>query len=48
MPTSICPQLPAKPSLTTALPQESYSKRAQQNIEQWQKKLTDTQLMQSD
>ena len=46
--TNVCPQLPAKPSLSTPLPTVSYSKLAQQNIEAWQKKQMDTQLMSND
>lgn len=38
--------LPAPPSMSTQQPQESYSARASQNIEQWQQRLMGTQLMQ--
>ena len=38
--------LPAPPSMSTQQPQESYSTRAQRNIEQWQQRLMATQLMQ--
>ena len=44
--TNVCPQLPKKPSLNTPLPTVSYSKFAQQNIEQLQKKQMATHLMQ--
>lgn len=44
--TNVCPQLPKKSSLSTLLPTVSYSKLAQQNIEEWQKKQMDMQLMQ--
>ena len=37
--------LPAPPSISTPLPQESYSARAQRNISGWQNKLTGTLLM---
>ena len=37
--------LPAPPSISTQLPQESYSARAQRNISGWQNKLTSTLLM---
>ena len=47
-PTNVCPVLPIKPSLSTPLPTVSYSKLAQQNIEQWQKKQMATQLMSND
>lgn len=44
--TNVCQQLPKKSSLSTLLPTVSYSKLAQQNIEEWQKKQMDMQLMQ--
>ena len=37
--------LPAPPSISTPLPQVSYSARAQRNISGWQNKLTGTLLM---
>ena len=36
------PSLPKRPELTQPLPSETYSSRAQSDIEGWQKKLTDT------
>lgn len=44
-PTNELPPLPKKPSLSTPIPSTSYSERAQTDIEQWQKVLTDTPLM---
>ena len=38
--------LPAPPSMSMPQPQESYSTRAQRNIEQWQQRLMATQMMQ--
>ncbi|MNC76846.1 hypothetical protein D3C75_1286590 [compost metagenome] len=43
-----CPVLPKKPSLSTPVPTVTYSKAASLNIEQWQKQLMDTRLMQKD
>ena len=37
--------LPAPPSMSTPQPQESYSARAQRNIEQWQLRLMGTQML---
>lgn len=38
-------QLPKPPSVSTPLPQTSYSDSASENIKTWQQKLKDTQLM---
>lgn len=47
--SQVCPPvlqtLPAPPLMSTQQPQESYSERAQRNINGWQNKLTDTALM---
>ena len=37
--------LPAPPLMSTPQPQESYSARAQRNIEQWQLRLMGTQML---
>ena len=39
------PPLPAPPLMSTPQPQESYSTRAQRNIEQWQQRLMSTQML---
>ena len=45
----VCPPvsspLPAPPSISTPLPQESYSERAAQKLQRWREQLTATQLM---
>ena len=46
--SNVCQRLPEKPSLSTAIPEVTYSKAASQNIEAWHKKLMSTRLMQSD
>ena len=45
-PISELSPLPAPPSMSMPQPQESYSTRAQRNIEQWQQRLMATQMMQ--
>ena len=44
-PTCELPPLPAPPSMSTPQRQESYSIRAQRNIEQWQQRLMGTQML---
>ena len=46
-PPQICelPPLPAPPLMSMQQPQESYSTRAQRNIEQWQQRLMSTQML---
>ena len=39
------PKLPLPPSLSTPTPSESYSQSAKRDMEKWQHKLMDTQVM---
>lgn len=39
------PKLPPPPSLSTPTPSESYSQSAKRDMEKWQHKLMDTQVM---
>lgn len=45
LPVAVSPRLPSPPSLSTPLPQQTYSSSARTDIERWQSKLTDTSLM---
>jgi len=45
-PTAVaCPQIPPAPAIREPLPSPSYSETAQQVIDGWRKKLTDTPQM---
>ena len=46
LPEAAYPQRMPPPALTTPLPATPYSASASQDIEAWQKRLTDTRLMQ--
>ena len=46
LPEVALPERMPPPALTTQLPQTPYSVSASQDIEAWQRKLTDTRLMQ--
>ena len=46
LPEAAYPQRMPPPALTTPPPQAPYSASASQDIESWQKQLTDTRLMQ--
>ena len=46
LPEVACPKRMPPPALTTPLPPAPYSVSASQDIEAWQKRLTDTRLMQ--
>lgn len=47
-PTVASPRLPAKPSISTPVPQEPYSVSASNRIENWRKRLMGTLLMSGD
>ena len=44
-PPAVLPKLPPPPSLSTPTPSESYSQSAKRDMEKWQRKLMDTQVM---
>lgn len=41
-PEGALPRIPQPPSLTTPIPQQTYSRSAQEDIQRWQKRLTGT------